>query len=335
MAEQFATWSASIGTSDAVTNGAHKELSMTLTGNPIPSSATLIYGMITLRVKHTGNVFPQTNDIHYLGIKEKTQAFLGTYGSTSSTAISCGITPFSSINDLGSSVVFGNDPVSGAPSDFPISNLEIFKGVGNFTLRFSHTISPELFLLYNSVDIVIAYTDGSEGDNTDMAEKITKIEVNGVVYSIGVDLESSSGLLPVSSGGTGATTASAARKNLGITGLSAVQTAAPTDTTYALWVDTTEETDSSIMPADAVKFKSFSIATSAWSGSGPYTYQMTANGITADSAILTIQVNSASLGYLKTPLDWETGANYIKLSTITKPTGTITGYCIGVKVVQI
>jgi hypothetical protein len=166
-----------------------------------------------------------------------------------------------------------------------------------------------------------------------MAEKITKIEVNGVVYSIGVDLEASSGLLPVSSGGTGATTAAAARKNLGVTGLSTVQTSAPTDTTYALWVDTTEDTDGSIMPADAVKFKSFSIATSAWSGSGPYTYQMTANGITADSAILTIQVNSASLGYLKTPLDWETGANYIKLSTITKPTGTITGYCIGVKVV--
>jgi hypothetical protein len=58
MAEQFVTWSASIGTSDMVTNGAHKELSMTLTGNPIPSSATLIYGMVTLRVKHTGSVFP-------------------------------------------------------------------------------------------------------------------------------------------------------------------------------------------------------------------------------------------------------------------------------------
>lgn len=118
-------------------------------------------------------------------------------------------------------------------------------------------------------------------------------------------------------------------------GLSTVQSNQPEESAYTLWVDTTEEADGSIMPADAVKFKSFSIATSAWSGSGPYTYQMTANGITADSAILTIQVNSASLGYLKTPLDWETGENYIKLSTTTKPTGTITGYCIGVKVVQI
>lgn len=168
-----------------------------------------------------------------------------------------------------------------------------------------------------------------------MAEKITKIEVNGEAYSIGADLESSSGVLPISNGGTGATTASMARKNLGVTGLSAVQASAPADTTYALWVDTTEETDGSVMPADAIKFKSFSIATNAWSGNGPYTYQMTANGITTDSAILTIQVNSASLGYLKTPLDWETGTNYIKLLTTTKPTGTITGYCIGVRVMQI
>jgi hypothetical protein len=34
-------------------------------------------------------------------------------------------------------------------------------------------------------------------------------------------------------------------------------------------------------------------------------------------------------------LDWETGANFIKLSTATKPTGTISGYLIATEVTVI
>jgi hypothetical protein len=51
---------------------------------------------------------------------------------------------------------------------------------------------------------------------------------------------------------------------------------------------------SQTMRKDAIKYKTFSIATSAWSGSGPYTYQMTANGITADTAILNLTLDAAS-----------------------------------------
>ena len=35
------------------------------------------------------------------------------------------------------------------------------------------------------------------------------------------------------------------------------------------------------------------------------------------------------------PLDWETGANFVKLSTSTKPTGTIKGYFITLPVTVI
>ena len=55
------------------------------------------------------------------------------------------------------------------------------------------------------------------------------------------------------------------------------------DNKYSLWVDTSEDA-ADAMRADAIKYKTFSIATSAWSGSGPYTYTMTATGITENSA---------------------------------------------------
>lgn len=48
------------------------------------------------------------------------------------------------------------------------------------------------------------------------------------------------------------------------------------------------------MRADAIKYKTFSIATSAWSGSGPYTYTMSASGITANSAIINLTLDAAS-----------------------------------------
>ena len=89
------------------------------------------------------------------------------------------------------------------------------------------------------------------------------------------------------------------------------------------------------MRADAIKYKTFSIATSAWSGSGPYTYTMTAAGVTINSAILNLTLDAASQTYQKAQLDWETGANTITLSTATKPTGTISGYLIATDVTVI
>lgn len=89
------------------------------------------------------------------------------------------------------------------------------------------------------------------------------------------------------------------------------------------------------MRADAIKYKAFSITTESWSGSGPYTYTMTATGITANSAILNLTLDAASQTYQKAQLDWETGANTIILSTATKPTGTLTGYLIATDVTVI
>lgn len=89
------------------------------------------------------------------------------------------------------------------------------------------------------------------------------------------------------------------------------------------------------MRADAIKYKAFSITTDSWSGSGPYTYQITANGITENSAILNLTLDAASQTYQKAQLDWETGTNTITLSTTIKPTGTLTGYLIATDVTVI
>lgn len=54
-------------------------------------------------------------------------------------------------------------------------------------------------------------------------------------------------------------------------GLVHIGASAPSSTDYTLWVDT-DEADSLAMRADAIKYKSFNITTSDWSGSGPYSY---------------------------------------------------------------
>ena len=119
-----------------------------------------------------------------------------------------------------------------------------------------------------------------------------------------------------------------------VSGLAHVGTSQPSNADYVLWVDTDEE-QSAAMRADAIKYKSFSIATSAWSGSGPYTYTMSATGITANTAILNLTLDATSQTYQKAQLDWETKANQIVLSTATKPTGTLSGYLIATEVTMI
>lgn len=117
-------------------------------------------------------------------------------------------------------------------------------------------------------------------------------------------------------------------------GLVHVGASAPSSTDYTLWVDT-DEADSLAMRADAIKYKSFSIATSDWSGNGPYSYVIQAPGITVNSAILNLTLDAASQTYQKAQLDWETGANLITLSTSVKPIGTLSGYLIAVDVTVI
>lgn len=156
---------------------------------------------------------------------------------------------------------------------------------------------------------------------------------NSGVHSIATG--TSNGTISVNTNGTAA---NVAVKGLGSnaytsTGLAIAQAAQP-GSQYVLWVDTDEDS-AEAMRADAIKYKTFSIATSAWSGSGPYTYTMTATGVTANSAIINLTLDATSQTYQKAQLDWETKANQIVLSTATKPTGTIAGYLIATDVTVI
>lgn len=67
----------------------------------------------------------------------------------------------------------------------------------------------------------------------------------------------------------------------------------------------------------------FSITTSNWSGSGPYTYSLSNSGITANSAV------SADLGntykYLSSNLEIAPSAGAAVFTTAVKPSGTIAG----------
>ena len=89
------------------------------------------------------------------------------------------------------------------------------------------------------------------------------------------------------------------------------------------------------MPLNGPKYKTFSITTSNWSGSGPYTYNLTMNGVTSSDAVIVLNLNSSSQAHLKAQLDWETTTNTVKLSTSVKPTGTIGGYLITLPVTSV
>ena len=89
------------------------------------------------------------------------------------------------------------------------------------------------------------------------------------------------------------------------------------------------------MPLNAPKHKTFSIGTGSWLGSGPFTYDITVNGVTASDAVIVLNVTTASAAFLKAQLDWETAANTVTLSTTVKPTGTVTGYLITLPVTSV
>ena len=108
----------------------------------------------------------------------------------------------------------------------------------------------------------------------------------------------------------------------------------PPSEDYVLWVDTDEE-QSAVMRADAIKYSTFNIDSSLWSNEAPFTYTMPLVGITESTAIVNLTLDASSQKLQKSPLEWETKANEIVLSTQTKPTGNLAGYFITAEAVTI
>lgn len=108
----------------------------------------------------------------------------------------------------------------------------------------------------------------------------------------------------------------------------------PPSDDYVLWVDTNEESGA-VMRADAIKYSTFNIDSASWSAEAPFTYTMPLVGITESTAIVNLTLDTNSQKLQKSPLEWETKANEIVLSTQTKPTGNLVGYLITAEAVTI
>ena len=120
---------------------------------------------------------------------------------------------------------------------------------------------------------------------------------------------------------------------ISVSGLAIAQASTPGEQ-YTLWIDTDEEAQAA-MPLNGPKHKTFSITTGNWSGSGPYTYNLTMNGVTSSDAVIVLNLSASSQKYLIAQLDWETTSNTVKLSTSVKPTGTLSGYLITLPVTSV
>ena len=68
---------------------------------------------------------------------------------------------------------------------------------------------------------------------------------------------------------------------------------------------------------------SFEIATSAWGGTGPFTWNLTASGTTANSKV-TVDVGN-TFSNLSSSLTVTPSANKLTFSTSVKPSGTVSG----------
>lgn len=79
--------------------------------------------------------------------------------------------------------------------------------------------------------------------------------------------------------------------------------------------------------AENIRSLTFSIAASAWSGTGPYTYTITDSGVTANTWC-TFELTSAVQALLTADIAWTTSAGQIALSTQAKPAGTLSGTII-------
>lgn len=77
-------------------------------------------------------------------------------------------------------------------------------------------------------------------------------------------------------------------------------------------------------PDGGIRSLTFSIAASAWSGTGPYTYTITDSGVTANTWC-DFELTSAVQALLTADIAWTTSAGQIALSTQAKPAGTLSG----------
>ena len=68
---------------------------------------------------------------------------------------------------------------------------------------------------------------------------------------------------------------------------------------------------------------SFNIATNTWSGTGPFTWELTASGTTANSKV-SVDVGD-TFSNLSSSLTVTPSANKLTFSTTIKPSGTISG----------
>lgn len=80
-------------------------------------------------------------------------------------------------------------------------------------------------------------------------------------------------------------------------------------------------------PDSGIRSLTLSIAASAWSGTGPYTYTITDSGVTANTWC-EFELTSAVHALLTADIAWTTSAGQIALSTQAKPAGTLSGTII-------
>ena len=77
-------------------------------------------------------------------------------------------------------------------------------------------------------------------------------------------------------------------------------------------------------PDSGIRSLTFSIAASAWSGTGPYTYTLTDTSVT-EHTWCDFELTSAVQALLTADIAWTTSAGQIALSTQAKPAGTLSG----------
>lgn len=77
-------------------------------------------------------------------------------------------------------------------------------------------------------------------------------------------------------------------------------------------------------PDGGIRSLTFSIAASAWSGTGPYTYTLTDTSVT-EHTWCDFELTSAVQALLTADVAWTTSAGQIALSTQAKPAGTLNG----------
>ena len=77
-------------------------------------------------------------------------------------------------------------------------------------------------------------------------------------------------------------------------------------------------------PDGGIRSLTFSIAASAWSGTGPYTYTLTDTSVT-EHTWCDFELTSAVQALLTADIAWTTSAGQIALSTQARPAGTLSG----------